>query len=273
MKAAAFGDSFLVPGSQGHHWLEKLRDNQNWDILGMDQDGNMIGRTEGGSGPLSAISIFYNTIHELDDIDTLIFSWSQPSRLFHNKVRDINMYNALKDNSRGYPEHKKIYETALDYYSTFYLDTMEDLKLVGLLQWFDKVLCKDFSNKKILHFYSFGAGTHPHTGDNAQLANQYLFHKFQSGVTMYPSLMYFSVNEPTFVAKKQHLDQRSGHLGESNHDMIYNKVLEAMKMNPDDECLLTESRPKYITDKYVDIWKDIDINHATPPLFAYNKQD
>ena len=37
-----------------------------------------------------------------------------------------------------------------------------------------------------------------------------------------------------------------------------------MDLNAGDECLLTESKPKYIIDKYVDVWKAIDINDYTP---------
>lgn len=262
MKVAVFGDSFvLFSGSEplnGDHWLQRLERRQNCKLH--------IKYAQGGSGPLNAIANFYKfqNTQESKEYDTFIFAWSQPSRLFHKHVEDINFFSAQNPTARQHPNLNKVYESAYQYHNNFYIGQYEDMKLVGVLQWFDKVLRKDFSDKKIIHFHSFSAGVEFATGEPRLIENQYLYHRFASGITMYPSLMWFSENDPKFNAKEQYKDQRNGHLSNPDHEIVYNKLIEAMDLNAGDECLLTESKPKYIIDKYVDVWKAIDINNYTP---------
>ena len=262
MKVIVFGDSFVLFSGpdplKGEHWLQRLQAKQNCDLH--------IEYAQGGSGPLNAISNFYKFYHsgKVNEYDTFIFAWSQPSRLFHKHVSDINFFTAQSPIARHHPNLAKVYESAYVYHDNFYIHQYEDMKLCGVLQWFDKVLCKDFNNKKIIHFHSFSAGIDFATGETKQIENQYLYHKFESGVTMYPSLMWFSENDPIYDAKQQHRDQRNGHLSNPDHEIVYNKLMEAMDLDAGKECLLTESTPKYIIEKYVDVWEMLDINEFNP---------
>ena len=257
-KVAVFGDSFLSYSGpdplKGEHWLQRLEMRKNCTVYNK--------YSQGGSGPLNAIANFYKwqSNKESKTYDLLIFAWSQPSRLFHKIVEDINFFSAQHEVARQKPEFKKVYESAHEYHSNFYIHQYEDMKLAGVLQWFDKVLCRDFSHKKIIHFHSFSAGVEFATGDTQLIQNHYLYHRFASGVTMYPSLMWFSENDPKYNAKQQYRDQRNGHLSNPDHEIIYNKLIEAIDMNAGDECLLTDAKPQYIMDKYVDVWKLLDIS-------------
>lgn len=254
-----FGDSFagfdIRPELAHTHWIGKLKEH----FSGYNNPDQLVMTALGGSGPMDHIHQFYKHLPQVNNSDILIFVWSQSSRLFHSnpETRDINVGSCLHKDHRQFPltsEQDKLYELALRYYEEFYYEKNEEIKMVGMLQWFDRILLENYSNKKIFHFQSFST-----CRENGQknLQDQVLYHKFNSGINVGPPLMYLSENEPDFSSLGMK-DKRPGHLNQDNHNLVFQKLVQEWDKNKGDTILLDDNyKPTYTLDYYSKFWKDL----------------
>ena len=255
-KISVFGDSFasfdITTGLEYKHWLGQLKAHQGYD------NSNLLLTAAGGSGPMDHIYQFFQHIPDVENSNLLIFVWSQSSRLFHEKIRDINVGSAMNPLARQYvpstAEEDRIYDIALEYYKEFYHEKTEEIKMAGLLQWFDRILLELCPDKKIFHFQSF---TTCRENDEEKLNDQTLYHNFKSGINVAPPLMYLSENEPNYTGLGIK-DKRPGHLNQDNHNLVFEKLKAGWDKNKGDIILLNDNyKPSYTLDFYSDNWKDV----------------
>jgi hypothetical protein len=239
-KISVFGDSFAIGHPIQNHWVGQIAKHHNVDT------SDVVNTAFGGSGIIDAIMQFTKHINDVRASNILIFVWSQPSRLYHPEVRDINSGSCLHPDHQQY-KNKKLYNDALTYYENFYYAEIEELKINGVFEWFDRVLLENFSDKKILHFQSFSAGE---CKDNVMQYN------FKSGINVCPALMVLSENEPEFTGLG--LDSRSGHFSQYNHDHIFRTLIQYWNTDSGDNILLDDNyMPTYTKDVYASVWRSL----------------
>ena len=153
-KLVTFGDSFVAQ----EYKFQSTRISTWLDIICKENNFDLDGRGVGGIGPWSTIMDFLNYDK---DFDVCFFAWST----LHSEV-DI----------------KK--ET----------DDFIFLKGIALLQWFDRFLQKNYSDKKIIHLYSFKE--EDNLVDSILKKNNIHFdfypHIFEQGINIKPELLKFS---------------------------------------------------------------------------------
>jgi hypothetical protein len=212
-KLVCFGDSFADGKNEGT-WISQLAIQNNWnrESFGL-----------GGSGPIYAIEKFFEYIQSGQDFDIAIFCWSEPSRLYNTKVRDVNSYTSQYIPKNKTKDEIAVYKASAQYLQYFYRSDIGQLQLSGVLRWFDSYLKENFSDKLFFHFQCFNASLKWMPGDKENFSpkdieNWFLLHLFESGVTAYPPLLYLSINDPDFVEFGDEYDRhRHGHLAKDQH--------------------------------------------------------
>lgn len=209
------GDSFTdisyTGGDKELHWINFLRLYYGWNIINLSKSGSGINR------------IVYELLNLNHDFDLCIMAHSQPLRLFHPNVCDINIGTAVysKELRRSEIVDGDIWEAALHYYTHFYDVNLSNLKGIGLHQWIDQYIKEKYPDKRFIHFDCFSL-QHPTEQLLENVKLQRIFHKFSHGMTMYPPLMYMSITDifRPDLAK----DRRPGHLGFREHTTIFNNI-------------------------------------------------
>ena len=203
------GDSFSVKKEERFGWLDLLEQKYNW---------NVVNKSWYGVGPS------YNIIKFLEhdkDFDLCIFVWSEASRyLFHKDVRDLNMGTARDKSMRGADMYDHIYDAAKNVFDNLTFFPMVDIQNLGLLKGFDSHINKHYKNKLFWHFYAFPSNYY---NSESGIKLQSIPYKFKTGVTMYPSLFYYSNIDPN-KPKTLKNDWRHGHLSPDMHLVVYEKM-------------------------------------------------
>jgi hypothetical protein len=213
------GDSFTWHhDGKKYHWLNQLAIHNDWKI-----DNLSIA----GSGPFYVVDAFLHYINNLKDYDIILFAWSEPTRFYHRRAPWLNGHECVH-RAQFKPGLENLYETAQMWYQYALDFRLEEVKSTGLQYWFDNYLSENFSDKQIYHMYCF-----PKMGGKVEYAkylescadinNQQVYHLFKTGVSVLPTLVYYSVNDPD-KPKSMGNDTRAGHLSESAHCDIFNKL-------------------------------------------------
>ena len=216
VKLVCFGDSF-ADGKNDDTWISRLAIQNNWDreCFGL-----------GGTGPIYAIEKFFEYVQSGQDFDIAIFCWSEPSRLHHPKVRDLNTHTSQYIPKNKTKDEIAVYEASGQYLKHFYRRDIGQLQLSGVLRWFDNYLKENFSDKLFFHFQCFNSSLKWMPGDEENFSpkdvkNWFLLHLFESGITAYPPLLYLSINDLNFVEFGDEYDTgRHGHLGAEQHILL-----------------------------------------------------
>lgn len=199
------------------HWIAQFADSADLEIVALGL---------GGSGSEYAIEQFFKYVNAGGKFDMMLTCWSEASRLYHPEVPVINttIINSGKAfrKSTTYTLVEKVRHAAKEYYSHFYREDLANIHLTGLLQWFDEYLVSNYPNKLYWHFYCFPGLYNNSYADLAKKEDQYIGHVFKSGVTMYPTLSYFSFNDPNHIQLQD--DLRAGHLSTDQHTQIFLKL-------------------------------------------------
>jgi|11BtaG_2_1085332.scaffolds.fasta_scaffold02606_4 hypothetical protein len=206
MKVLLLGDSFVHTDPQNQvtkHWINLLTRWHNWQV---DAYGVP------GSGPWTAIRAFMKLIKQ-KDYDLVIMAWSEPNRVY-NLSGESNV------------DQLQIIDS---YQSNFVDDWVLSVQQTGLMNWFDQYIKQHHPDTQFWHFHCFPDNDYNKCKDGVDR----LYHIFDHGVTMYPSLMYYSVNcdQTTFSWEQFATDQRDGHLSDSRHQLIFDRLNTLISLN------------------------------------------
>lgn len=224
-KVLVFGDSFTDFNagklSKRENWLHMLQNDNDWEVENFSITG---------SGPNLALTKFLDyTSDPANDFDLCIFAWSEPSRIWNGAVNDINVWSAERK-STGHQD-SEIYKTAQDFFGNyFYNRNLFNIMHKGTLMWLDQYTKKRFPDKQFWHFNCFPAlndgeyrlPEHFENDDNV-LVEDRLYHVFDNGITIYPSLVWLSDRDSERPDNIQN-DWRPGHLGKQLHQAVADKL-------------------------------------------------
>jgi hypothetical protein len=116
--------------------------------------------------------------------DVCIFCWTEPHRLFHRDVRNIN-YSSSRENI----DKSTIWKAAKDYYEHLWDGECTKLQYQALLEYTDnKILPTLPKSTKIIHLWSFGKIL-----EDSNLNNNNFHHHWKHGMTITPSLAAISL--------------------------------------------------------------------------------
>ena len=175
-----FGDSFCASryslSFNYKTYTSMLSDYYNAKIVNLGTGGSSIG---------DLILLQLKPFIQKNNVpDICVFVWTDPGRLFHRTIRNLN-YTSVQTNT----ERSKVWDSARDYFT--YLNDQEFLELqyVALLEHVDNnVLPKLPAKTKIVHLWSFGKPKEWNTvGFNAN--NLEYYYTWKNGVEVRPSLM------------------------------------------------------------------------------------
>jgi hypothetical protein len=218
-KVLVLGDSFTAGHNcQEYHWLNQLANAFNWQITN---------RSISGSGPLYVIDMILRGMSDARDYDIIIFAWSEPTRFYHPQAPWLNAHEtAIKAQFK--PGQEKLYAAADLWYKDAIDYELEEIKGTGLQYWFDNYLAENFADREIYHVYCF-----PRMGGRVEYAkyldscadinNQTVYHQFKTGVSILPTLIYYSVNDPN-KPKNIGFDHRLGHISEDSHHLVFRRL-------------------------------------------------
>lgn len=155
MKIGFYGDSFCCE-TKNHHsiiyryqtYIEKIKNHYNADI------------THLGVGGSSIWDIIINQFSVNDIPDISIFVWTDYSRLYNSKVRNITLNSIknkkIKDITFSEIINRNIVRAASYYFDYLFDPIKTDLEYKSALYYFDlEVLSKISDKTKIIHMWSF----------------------------------------------------------------------------------------------------------------------
>lgn len=218
-RVLVIGDSFTDILGTHYTWLNRLRIHYNWNI-----DNKSIA----GSGSHYAFHTFMNYT---EDFDICIFAWSEPTRLFHKCIPNLNSNEAV-NKTHMIPWQKDIYKAAQHYYMHLIHDEMEVYKNTALLFWLDHYLKNNYPNKLFIHFHCFPK--HNWT-ENVyekikEIDDSSFYHTFETGLNISPTLLKLSSSDPD-QPNNYAVDQRSGHLSKQVHEKLFYSLVNYFKKN------------------------------------------
>lgn len=189
MKIVGFGDSFILGLEKGHMQLSVAYQG----IVGNHFDCHPEFRGVSGSGPWHMFFDFLNYPNK-ENIDVVIFAWSEISRLYHKKYPICNAVVSLTKNHKD----KKYIETlqaANLYYQYLFDHDQKNYELSALMMFVDE-MSKSYANTKFIHLPCFSKyDVHSHWAslyDKIKPNEIDYYHRFKNGAEVRPCLMYLS---------------------------------------------------------------------------------
>lgn len=180
MKIGFFGDSFCAAE---HSWsfkyktyISMLKKHYKAEIVHLGVSGSSI-------SDLILLQLTpFITRKKVPDV--CIFCWTEPHRLFHRDVRNIN-YSSSRENI----DKSTIWKAAKDYYEHLWDGECTKLQYQALLEYTDnKILPTLPKSTKIIHLWSFGKIL-----EDSNLNNNNFHHHWKHGMTITPSLAAISL--------------------------------------------------------------------------------
>jgi len=167
-KLVTFGDSFIAQ----HKYFKEIESKSWLDHVCRENNFHLDGY---GSAETGVDNTIVNFLNYDKDFDVCIFAWSDPNR----EYLPLRNLRTIKDGSW---EHITVKEKEMgNEYRKHYSDTtIEHIKSVSILQWFDRHLQKHHKNKKFIHLYCF------------ELSDSFYPHIFKHGINIKPELIKFS---------------------------------------------------------------------------------
>ena len=199
MRIGFYGDSFCENNSEGP-WFGIFKEYDSWvDLLAKSYSAEIVNIGSGGSSHWDLIiNQFLSNHANLPDI--CVFTWTDPYRLYHRKLRHIREYEALQytatknkllDPGYDFGFNKKIWEAAEKYYTHLYDKEKTELEYKSSLYYFDNEVLSKLPHIKFVHLWGFG-----NVIENKEtLKEQYdednltYLHSWRNGIEIRPSLM------------------------------------------------------------------------------------
>lgn len=221
-KVLIIGDSFTVNCTGSNfsktHWLNDLIIYYDWEVTNL---------SIAGSSPQYVIDTMVKNFESLKSYDRYIFAWSEPTRFYHRSTPWMNAHE-VKARTRFKRQHSRIYEL-VDLWYTYVIDyELEELKGTALQYWFDNYLSEKLGDKEIYHFYCFTkmGGRRDYRSyltDCARQDRQHVYHQYKTGMSVLPTLIYYSMNDPDKPVNMGN-DTRTGHLSISQHEYLFDRL-------------------------------------------------
>lgn len=156
MKIGFFGDSFCCEESNQHSfakgystYIRKLKVHYNAEIVNLGMGGSSYWDC--------IIKQFPPFIDNLPDV--CIFTWTDNSRLYHNKLRNITTSvlesRSWKDISMEVITHRSTLQAAREYFRHIHDGEKADLEQKSAYLHFDTQVLSKLKNTKIIHLWSF----------------------------------------------------------------------------------------------------------------------
>lgn len=209
-----FGDSFcatLENKKQTYEtYIKKLVNYYSLDVVNLGVQGSSI---------FDTILLQFQSLVEQEKIpDICVFVWTDRSRLFHKRVRNINLASLY--NNTG-----TIWDTAKKYYAHLYDVDCNIYQYKSALYYFDNMVLTKIPQKiKIIHLWSFWDNWH-------QGADELYHHKWSTGIEITPALIKFSLlNEPL----ENEINYRfiPNHIqGEEKNTVLFETIRDAIEGN------------------------------------------
>jgi hypothetical protein len=157
MRIGFFGDSFCENNREGFLGLTKTIES----YIDLTVDHYNAKLTNTGVGGSSHWDLILNQFMPNDNLpDVCIFLWTDHSRLYHKKVRQLRLNSAIEytesfkiNPTYSFGMHGKVWKAAEQFYKHLYDDKKSKIEYTGSLLYFDNLI-KDI-DKKFIHIWSF----------------------------------------------------------------------------------------------------------------------
>lgn len=231
MNIAGFGDSFIQPiKGEGdvlvydHSYASKVAKYFNTENI------NTFGVP--GSSAWDAFFEFQRREEEArksgNPFDIVIFVWSNGTRLYHPRVRDICASNVFSH----YDSKQPLWQAAKMYYEHLFDYNKLEYEMKAFYFWLDNHLKETYPNIKFIHlngFPPFNVGQnvddyYEYIKNNGDDIKYYI--KWKNSVEIRPSLIYFSLmdNFPDDLSK----EHRFQHLTPKMHEVVSKLIIRAI---------------------------------------------
>lgn len=250
MKIGFFGDSFVSnSGSpcpdEYQTFIRMLSQHYNADLVHTGIGGSSTGDAlinqfmqfvENGKNLSASERLYVDDLGPGNSLpDVCIFSWTDPGRLFHKQIRNINYSQALnyKNISNLTSKEEKIWIAAKEYFENLQDGNFDMILNCALLEYIDTHIFSKYHNKtKIIHMWSF-----PYNRGIDWFNMEKYFEKemtypirWKHGVEIRPALALVSAkNCPLKLKAGAFQDNRPNHIeGVKKNTMIFNWLKDAI---------------------------------------------
>lgn len=211
MRIIGFGDSFITETDLDYTYTNRLATKYNADI-----------KLHGipGSGTWEA---YFQFMEHFDNQDIVMFVWSNSSRLYHHRLKDICFTGAERNKDSDDPA----WQAANMYYQYLFDERKTSLELTAFYYWFDDYISQ-FKNTKFIHMWSFPASklnAEYYTWDEHEKYD-YL-HRFKTGMEVRPALVYLSYLDgwPTDLSN----ETRIHHMTPKMHSHLMSNIIDSLE--------------------------------------------
>ena len=221
MKIGFFGDSFCADRRSGTYP----------QLLANHYDAEIVNLGLGGSSIWDVLLLQIDPFIKNNNIpDICVFVWSEPYRLFHRVLRNLNTGSTMSCISSDNP----VLSTAANYYLHLHDTELDHYRYAAALHYFDTVVILTFpKNTKIVHLWSFG---HVHEGhdENSFLPERLLYsHTWKNGLEIRPSLTSIITGQGILISTMNDWVSTANHIpfGEKFdpiNSLIFNLIKDAI---------------------------------------------
>jgi len=227
MNIVGFGDSFISENGEYSPEYGKCY----LDTVGTTLSAKSV--TWAGCSGSSIWDAFFQfkNYEKLTDIDVAVFAWTDVSRLYHYRVRNLCPYgSSLRANLNG--SDADVWLATKHYYTELYAHEKTEYEAQAFFHWFDN-LTLSFPKIKFIHMWGFSKNTQTagsnwdrYAEDNVELEYH---HRFKNGVEIRPALMNFSRRDGWPSDDDLANETRANHLTLKNHDILSSIIVNAIE--------------------------------------------
>ena len=239
MRIGFFGDSFVYEMSNPHSWyykydtyLKRIKNHYNADIINLGVGGSSYWDTIIKQFPLHADNL----------PDVCVFCWTDFSRVYHPKVRNLGSWLLMKQEWKDIHLNQllnyKEYRAGREYFTHLYDHEKSQRESVAAFYHFDgEVLSKIQHKTKIIHLWSFGVPING-SGDPFYPSNIDYIYRWQTGTEIRPSLKCFSA-----IGRDTLNDNlAANHLGSTlNNTLVADVIIDAIDNHANGQLLVKDA--------------------------------
>jgi hypothetical protein len=184
-----FGDSFCsdLKSDEFETYIEKIVKENNLKLYCLGKSGSSI---------WDVILMQFFPLFDRNKLpDIIVFVWTNETRLFHRKIRNINVTSIAAHTEKK----NEIWQAADQYYKNFLDTELSQFQYVSALKYFDlEILPKLGTDKKIIHLRSF----------KNQWLKKYNFN-WQHGLEIITPLELLTCKEKLYSANHIHSNEKN----------------------------------------------------------------
>lgn len=225
MNIVGFGDSFI----SGH--VDSNRSGYLDDVGDIVNAESVTWNGYPGSGSWDAFFQFKN-YEKLVEGDVVIFSWSDPARLYNRRVRNLCLHGSSLPIDKDNPD-AKVWHAARQYYAELYDYEKTEYEAAAFYYWVDNWLAS-FTKIKFIHLWGFAKNTpgirnywDMYLEENTDKLEYH--HHFKNGAEIRPALMSFSRREGWSALNDLKGETRLNHLTPKYHSLLASMIADAIE--------------------------------------------